>query len=258
MPELPDLQVFAKNLTKKLQGKTLKKVTVVNSKKLKTPAAKVRKALEKQELKKIERVGKELHFEFSNGAVLALHMMLHGGLKYFDKKNPHKFTIIELVFDDDTGLAMTDFQGQATPTLNPQSSDAPDALSKGINFKFLKAICDSKTNVKNILMAQQKVRGIGNAYADEILWDAKISPFSVANKIPDYKIKDLAKSIKKVLKNAERQILKKHPDIIGGEVRDFLNVHNAKKEKSPTGAAIKRDASKGRKTYYTDEQELYK
>lgn len=62
MPELPDLQVFAKNLTKKLEGKTLTKVTVVNSKKLKTPAAKVKKALEKQALKKIERVGKELHF----------------------------------------------------------------------------------------------------------------------------------------------------------------------------------------------------
>lgn len=258
MPELPDLQVFAKNLTKKLQGKKLKKVTVVNSKKLKTPAAKVKKALEKQELKNIARIGKELHFDFADGAVLALHMMLHGELKYFDKKNPHKFTIIELLFDDDTGLALTDFQGQATPTLNPETSDAPDALSKEINFKFLKEIFDSKTTVKNILMDQQKIRGIGNAYADEILWDSKISPFSVANKIPDDKIKDLAKSIKKVLKNAEKQILKKHPDIIGGEVRDFLSVHNAKKEKSPAGATIKHDTSKGRKTNYTDEQELYK
>src|SRR6266542_4027504 len=121
---------------------------------------------------------------------------------------------------------------------------------KEINFKFLKTILDSKATIKNVLMDQQKIRGIGNAYADEILWDARISPFSVGNKIPDNKIKDLAKSIKKVLKNAEKQILKEHPDIIGGEVRDFLNIHNSEQTNSPTGAAIKRDASKGRKTYY--------
>jgi formamidopyrimidine-DNA glycosylase len=107
-------------------------------------------------------------------------------------------------------------------------------------------------------MDQKVIRGIGNAYADEILWHALISPLSVCNKIPEDKIKTLAKSIKTVLHDAIKKILKSHPDIIKGEVRDFLVIHNSSKKKSPTGAEIKQTTIGGRKTYYTDEQELYK
>jgi len=257
MPELPDLQVFSKNLTKQLVGKKLQKVTVVNKKKLKTPEAKLKKAIEKQQLKKIERVGKELHFSFANGNVLGLHLMLKGKLYLFEKKNEQKYTIIELLFDDDTGLAMTDFQGQATPTLNPEERDAPDALSKEVNYSFLKEQLKTKAIIKNVLLDQHVLRGIGNAYADEILWKAGISPFSISNKIPDAKIKLLAKTIRTVLQNAEKQILKTHPDIIAGEVRDFLDIHNSKKKVSPTGGAILHATAGSRKTYYTEEQELF-
>ncbi|HYE54029.1 MAG TPA: DNA-formamidopyrimidine glycosylase family protein [Chitinophagaceae bacterium] len=257
MPELPDLQVFSKNLSKRLTGKTVAKVTVVNSKKLKTPEAKLKKAIEKQKLTKIERVGKELHFTFANGSVLGLHLMLKGKLYLFEGKNDNKYTIIELWFDDDTGLAMTDFQGQATPTLNPEERDAPDALSRKVNYSFLKEKLKTKAIIKNVLLDQHVIRGIGNAYADEILWKARISPLSVSNKIPDARIKELAKAIPAVLKNAEKQILKTHPDIIAGEVRDFLDVHNSKKKKSPTGGAILHATVGSRKTYYTEEQELY-
>lgn len=257
MPELPDLQVFSQNLDKKLSGKTLKKITVVNSKKLKTPAAKLKKALEKQQLKKVERVGKELHFEFRNGSVLALHLMLRGQLYLFEGTNDHKYTIIELLFDDDTGLAMADYQGQATPTLDPEERDAPDALSEEVNYKFLQDALQKKAVIKNVLLDQNVIRGIGNAYADEILWHAGISPFSISNKIPDSKIKSLAKAIKSVLKNAEKQIRKSNPAIISGEVRDFLDIHNSKKKESPKGAAIKHKVVGSRKTYYTDEQELF-
>jgi formamidopyrimidine-DNA glycosylase len=60
------------------------------------------------------------------------------------------------------------------------------------------------------------------------------------------------------LHNAVKQILKSHPDIISGEVRDFLNIHNSKKKQSATGATIRQQMIGGRKTYYTDEQELFK
>jgi formamidopyrimidine-DNA glycosylase len=82
-------------------------------------------------------------------------------------------------------------------------------------------------------MDQHVIRGIGNAYADEILWDAGISPFSISNKIPGKKIDALVKSIKSVLKEAEKEIVKRDPGIISGEVRDFLKIHNAKKTHSP-------------------------
>ena len=258
MPELPDLEVFSHNLHKKLTRKKVKKVVIGNAKKLKTPAATLKKNIEKKVLKKVYREGKELHFKFNDGTVLGLHLMLKGRLYFFEKKNEQKYTIIELLFEDDTGLALTDFQGQATPTLNPEPREAPDALDTAVNYSFLKKALQTKATIKNLLLDQHVIRGIGNAYADEILWKAGISPFSVSNKIPDSKIKTLAKAIKSVLKNAEKQIRKSDPDIISGEVRDFLDIHNSKKKTSPGGAVIKQSTAASRKTYYTDEQELYK
>ena len=176
MPELPDLQVFGKNLTRIFVGKTLKKISVPNAKKLNVSVAKLKSKLENQMLVGIKREGKELHFEFKDGHVLGLHLMLRGKLHQFEEKNTQKYTIIELLFTDNSGLALTDFQGQATPTLNPKPRDAPDALSKKVNLAFLKAqLTKSKAVVKNVLLDQHIIRGIGNAYADEILWDARIS-----------------------------------------------------------------------------------
>ncbi len=258
MPELPDLEVFSSNLNKMLAGKTLKKVVIENDKKLKNPVSEF-KALEGAVLKKVYREGKQLYFQFSNKHILAMHLMLRGQLYIFQKKNTHKYPVIELLFDDDTGLALTDFQGMANAHLNPEESKAPDALSVKIDTGLLQKILSAKkTNIKTLLLDQHIIRGIGNTYADEILWEAGISPFSIANKIPAEKIKVLASAIKKVLVDAEKRIRKEKPDIISGEVRDFLKIHNAKKTHSPSGEKIEQKPIGGRKTYFTNEQELYK
>lgn len=258
MPELPDLQVFSRNLHKKLVGKRLKKLLLPVTNKIKAPVSEFKKALEGQDLQQVYREGKELRISFGNGNVLGLHLMLHGDLHLFEGRNENKNTVLEMIFNDDTGLALTDWQKMATPTLNPEPRETPDALSEDVNADFLKQrMQKTRTTVKNLLLDQHVIRGIGNAYADEILWHAGISPFSVCNKIPDEKIKALAKSIKKVLNDAEKQIIKTHPDIISGEVRDFLQIHHSKKAKSPTGAAIQNKVSGSRKTYFTEEQELF-
>jgi formamidopyrimidine-DNA glycosylase len=254
MPELPDLQAFSHNLQKRLAGKTVKTINVHTSK-LNVNAAELKKALESHVLKEVRREGKELFFEFKSGDILSLHLMLHGQL-YLDN-GEHQYTIIELLFNDGLKLTLTDFQKAATPTLNPKTKDSPDALDKKADSAFWKKTLQSKRSVvKNILLDQNVVRGIGNAYADEILWDARISPFSISNKIPGDKVDALAKSIHSVLKHAEEQILKSNPDIISGEVRDFMKVHNPRKKESPTGGKIQVKAGT-RKTYYTDEQELF-
>lgn len=258
MPELPDLQVFSRNLSQKLVGKKVERLTVPYKKKLKTPEKDLRKAIEDTTLTSVYRDGKELHFAFGNGNVLGLHMMLKGQLHLFHETHQEKYPIIELLFTDRTGLTMTDWQGQATPTLNPPQRDAPDALSKSVSYGFLREkLGNSKAAIKKVLMDQEIIRGIGNAYADEILWDARISPFSISNKIPDTAVRMLLKSIRAVLTKAEKKIFKACPGIISGEVRDFVAVHNASLTESPTGAKILTDSMGGRKTYYTDEQRLY-
>ncbi|WP_413667604.1 DNA-formamidopyrimidine glycosylase family protein [Mucilaginibacter sp. Mucisp86] len=255
MPELPDLQAFSHNLQKTLAGKTIKKIEVPNAKKLNVTTAELDEILSGQKLEKVYREGKELHIKFSKGDVLGLHLMLHGKLFLFHAKNENKYSIIELHFDDDSGLVLTDFQGIATPTLNPDKKDIPDALDVDVEY-LKKRLAKTKTNIKTVLLDQKIIRGIGNAYADEILWHVRISPFSVSNKIPEAKLKELVIAIKGVLKDAEQSILKSNPDIINGEVRDFMNIHNSKKKHSPTGAVIIVNDS-SRKTYYTEEQELF-
>lgn len=256
MPELPDLQAFSKNLHKKLKGKKVNAI-VVNAPKAKSSAKDFKKNIDGSKVSRVYREGKQLYIDFDNGTVLGLHLMLHGGLHLFEGENENKHTVLEIDFDDGTGLALTDWQRAATPTLNPEETDTPDALAPAANATFWKKKLQSRASIKNVLLDQKVIRGIGNAYADEILWKAGISPFSVANKIPPGRITALAKAIRSVLADAEKQILKTHPDIISGEVRDFLKIHNARKKESPTGGAIKTKVNGGRKTYYTDEQKVF-
>lgn len=146
MPELPDLEVFSYNLNKKLKNKKITKIKVVQSRKLKVSAATLRKQLEQQTIKEIYRSGKELFLECKNGTTLSIHLMLHGKLEWFSKKNTHKFTILELLFTNGLGLAITDYQKQATPTLNPEPNDTPDALSKKPTPPFSKSCCSHPIN----------------------------------------------------------------------------------------------------------------
>jgi len=257
MPELPDLQVFSQHLTRELAGKKIKAVRVTAKDiKMNVSVARLKKAIEGAVLKEVRREGKELFFLFKNGHILGVHLMLHGKFYWQEEEELKKNTLLVLSFSNKKELALTDFQHQARLTLDPEEKDTPDALSADVNLKYWKEQLQSKAKIKNLLLDQQVVRGIGNAYADEILWEAGISPFSVAAKIPDPKIKALAKAVPRVLKQAIKQIKKTSPGIIGGEVRDFLAIHNSSRKKSPTGAAIRQE-KKGRVTYYTDEQELF-
>jgi formamidopyrimidine-DNA glycosylase len=258
MPELPDIEVFSANLNKIFAGKKVTKVNVINGNKLKDKPTDIISNVEGKTLKSIYRSGKEMRFEFTDGTLLGMHLMLTGDVFLFDKENERKTTIIEFYFDNGKALALTDRMRNANVKLNPEDKEGIDALDKKLNYKYLKKVLHRKTNIKNILLDQNIIRGIGNGYSDEILWETKISPFSIANAIPDDKVKELATNIKKVLKNATAKIKKNYPDKIQGEVKDFLKIHTKKKDKSPTGAPIKMADRGMLKTYFTDEQKLYK
>jgi formamidopyrimidine-DNA glycosylase len=254
MPELPDVEIFAKNLDKVFAGNKLLKIKVVNGKKLPDTAQSLSKNLEGKKLKRIYRSGKELRFEFSDGTLVGLHLMLTGDMFVFDKKNDHHSTIIELYFEGGKNLALTDRMKNAHIKLNPVDKNGVDALE--LDFKYLKTLFDRKTTIKNIMLDQDLIRGIGNGYSDEILWETRISPYSIASAIPDEKIRELVKSIPRVLKEATQKIDKAYPGKINDEVKEFLKIHR-RTEKSPTGRPILIDTKGSRKTYYTDEQILY-
>lgn len=258
MPELPDLEVFAANLEKRFKNKTLEKVIITVTRKLNAPEEEVKSALEGHKLLSVSREGKTIQLHFGREAVLGLHLMLHGALVLLDGEAAAKHQVIAFHFKGNEGFALTDFQKAATPTLNPIFSAVPDALSSQMDLEYLeKVLSRKKAPVKSVLMDQKLIRGIGNTYADEILWTARISPMSVSQAIPKDKVKILLDAIREVLRQEIVQIRSLLHDNLGGEIRDFLKIHGAKIKQSPTGNKILVGEIGGRKTYYTKEQELY-
>lgn len=257
MPEIPDVEVFCSNLKTRFAGQKLRKIKVVNGKKFKDKPADLVRMLEGKTLKDVYRSGKELRFKFSGNVTLGIHLMLTGDIIPFTGKNVRKSTLIEFYFRDEA-MALTDRMKNAYVKLDPKEKEGIDAMDKNLNFAYLKKLFQKKAQVKNLLTNQQLIRGIGNGYSDEILWKTRISPFSIASAIPDKKIRELARNIKKVLKEATAKIRKNHPGLVYGEVKDYLKIHTKKKKESPTGHLIKM-ANKGMShTFYTDEQILYK
>ncbi|WP_293789850.1 DNA-formamidopyrimidine glycosylase family protein [uncultured Pedobacter sp.] len=256
MAELPDLEVFAQIISRKFKGRSLKQLEIMVAKKLNVTASSLKENLEGKKLLKVLRSGKTLHFHFGK-EVLQVHLMLRGELAAIEKDSAlPKYTILAFHFSGGEGFTVVDILRAATPTLNPDAAMAPDALEMDEEY-FIGVISKSKKMVKEVLMDQKKMRGIGNSYADEILWDARVSPFSISSAIPEKIVKKLFRSLGSVLKEAIKAIAKENGNELSGELRDFMKVHSAKLEKSPSGAVVKSDKIGGRTSYYTDEQQLY-
>ncbi|MDN3551220.1 DNA-formamidopyrimidine glycosylase family protein [Mucilaginibacter aquaedulcis] len=256
MPEIPDLNIFCTNLAERLVGKKLKDIRILIDRRLKLPEADFKTALEAHKLVAINRVGKQLYFEFANKHVLSLQLMLYGSMHWYEGKNDNKFTIAELQFSDGIGLAITDWQKAVILSLDPEVSKVPDALHLPVGY-LVKALKGKNKPIKTVLQEGKVVQGIGNAYVDEILYAANLSPFSIAAKIPEKKIGVLTKAIEEVLVEAEAHIRKNFPDTITEKERDFLKVHLPKHKVTPKGEPIIVAEIASRKTYYTEGQELF-
>lgn len=261
MPELPDLEVFSGNLYKLVRDRRIEEVSVHNGKGLTVPGSYFADAVRGSSVSRIYREGKELCFCLSNGNSFSVHLMLNGRFKAGEAGSLEgvRSKIVTLVFDDGTGLNISDFQGMCKVTLNPKPGDVPDALSEKFTPEYLRRalVKNQRMNIKALLINQHIIKGIGNAYADEILWAANISPESVAGKIPEGPAGELFNAIRGVLSAAIVKIRELSPDIISGEVRSFLSVHNSKKARTDDGLPIRVKTIATKTTYFTDRQVVY-
>lgn len=257
MPELPDLEAYAGNLNKMVAGSQVIEVVQYNSKK--DALANINTdVLISSRIEKFERDGKKMLIHFNNGNTISIHLMLEGKFHVADDINSVSFKIFDFNLNG-RHLVITDPKGWAKMELNPAQEKVPDALSPDFSFAYLTKMLKAKKskNIKTFLIDQNIVRGIGNAYVDEILWEANISPESKAGKIPEETAKQLYQSIGIVLRRSIDEILQAKPDIINGEVRDFMRVHNKRKKICPHGYPIKTTRISSKITYYTDEQIVY-
>jgi formamidopyrimidine-DNA glycosylase len=257
LPELPDLAVYAENLMARLEGKTVQSVDYHRDARLNTSHEELRNSLCNTSIASVERSGKEIAFYFSNNATLFVHLMLSGRFIITSDPDSVRFRVLTIGFEGSLSLVVSDPKGLVIVKMNPIPSSVPDALEIDGTYLRRKIAEKPRVRAKAFLVDQAIIRGIGNAYADEILWQARISPTSAVGKIPDHLIDDFLASIRSVLIEAIAEIKRQSPEIISGEVRDFLRAHNSKRSESPTGHRIMKEKKGSQITYFTQEQVLY-
>jgi formamidopyrimidine-DNA glycosylase len=260
MPELPDLEIFKTNAYNRLSSKRLTGIEVFNLKKVIVPKQTLVDNLVGRDLLSINRVGKELFFNFDGQKVITAHFMLNGKMSIVSEKEVAsiKSKIFSMRFEQET-IVFGDRDYLCTIKYMPPRTKTPDAFDDAFTWEYFLGIAKRKPmmNIKAFLIDQKIVKGIGNAYADEILWDARISPRSMIGKIPEENLQILYHSIHSVLTDAIDKIRQISPDIISGEERSFLKVHNKALTKTATGYPIIIEKIASKTTYYTEEQIFY-
>lgn len=262
MPELPDLTVYAMNLNKRVLDRPIAGVTVVHGGRINATPAALAKALGGASISDVSRTGKELLFQLSNGKAFSVHLMLSGRfhLGGAGEAGDIPSRIVTFAFEDQSALTLSDPGKLCRLTLNPKKSAVPDVLSDEFDQAYFlkKARAFAWLNVKAFLIDQTVMRGIGNAYADEILYRANISPETYVGRIPGDALLELYRAIPAVLSDAVESILKIAPDIVGGEERSFLKVHNPDRAQTDEGDPILTKVIADKKTYYTARQRRFR
>lgn len=260
MPEVPELNVMCSAIENIYIGKKHSSFVLHWTKQIKTSESEFNEGLSGAKLVSVSREGKEMHLHFDNKNVLGVHLMLTGAMTKLPDSSNIKYPIFELLFEDGSGLKVSDRLGQARAILNPKIPIVPDIEGSEFTLEyFTKIVKGHKFRIKELIQFQKLIRGIGNAYADEVLWHSKISPWSISRAIPDEKIEDLYNAIIEVTKEATDQLksVKLSEFDFSLENKDHRFIHNSKRKHSPDGQEILIDKMGASKTYYTASQVLY-
>lgn len=250
MPELAEVKLYAENLHKIAEGKIIEDLRCYNGADFDDVKGRV--------IERVSSYGKGVYFEFRGGGNLYVHLMLTGGFRFVGKEDYAAVTgkLLSLKFCGGY-LIVRDENRYAKIERDRARPNVPEAGGAGFTPNYLKEITRSRASVKNVLTNQSLVAGLGNAYADEILYAAGINPFSPANKLPESALHTLHAAVTDVLTEAEQYLRKRCPDVIEGEDRGFFKVHVKGQTHTQTGEKILVKTVGGRKTYYTDSQTLY-
>ena len=238
MPELPEVEIVKQSLKKKIQHKKIKKV-IVSNRNLRFKLHKnFEKILENRFVKKVLRKSKYLILGLDNSKYCIIHLGMSGTIHLMDKtknKNtnlsfyqspilPKKHNHIEIFFSN-FKIIYNDPRrfGYFLIIKNKLELEkfflkiGPEVLSKKLNFKYLKKkLINRKKNIKNLLLDQNFISGIGNIYSNEILFYCKIHPNKIGFKITNKEIKKLLYFSKFVIKKAIKYG--------GSSIRDFKNI----------------------------------
>jgi len=223
MPELPEVEVVKQSLEKYILNKKLSKI-IVKNKKLRYPVPdNISKKLANLKIYKVTRISKYLVIGFEDEIFLIIHLGMSGTLhlirnrnnsqntnlsfyhsKNLPKKHNHvlfNFKNFSIIFNDPRRFGFIKLIIGNINLKNYFSKLGPDPFEKDFNFKYIKEYFIKKNkNIKNTIIDQKFISGIGNIYASEILNYSKINPLKISGKISNKEIKKIIFYTKKILK----------------------------------------------------------
>lgn len=205
IPELPEVETFKRYIERTSLNMTVKKVQVGNAIVLgKTSMRELREAVEGSSFRSVHRIGKHLLVELSGGGWLTLHFGMTGEPVFFSDRPPRfarvTFSFQEgaLAFDDPRMLGRVGFATTVEEFVRRKRL-GPDALS--ISKKdFLARFGKTRGAIKPALLDQHKLAGIGNLYADEVLFQSRLDPRAELVGLSCQDLEAVYKNMKKVLK----------------------------------------------------------
>ena len=199
MPELPDVVVYVEHLENRLAGRTLARLRLLNPFVLRSVAPPVDAAAGRK-VKAVRRMGKRIVLELEGALFIVLHLMIAGRLRWIakDKKPPGRLSLAVFEFQDGT-LLFTEagtkrrasihlVEGEAAlAAMDPGGLEVLDARLED----FAARLKQDRHTLKRALTDPHLFSGIGNAYSDEILHRAKLSPFAQTVSLAEDEVKRL-------------------------------------------------------------------
>ncbi|GIW62370.1 MAG: formamidopyrimidine-DNA glycosylase [Patescibacteria group bacterium] len=271
MPELPEVETIKKQLEGHIIGKQIADIRLFD----KLSHNKIKVSVANETVENIVRLGKGLIIQLSNQKAIALHLKMTGQLLYTNKSRfnlagtviqlPNKHTKAVIIFTDNTKLFFNDIRRFGW--IKVDKLDAikswqffihlgQDAL-KILYQDFFELVSNSNQSIKDLILDQSKIAGIGNIYANDALFLAKINPFKKAKQLKSSDIKALYQSMKIVLAegiNHKGTSKLNFVDIFGqkGNYQKHALVYNKEGQLCPNncGAKIKRLKQKGRSSFF--------
>jgi formamidopyrimidine-DNA glycosylase len=215
VPELPDIVVYIEALEQRLKGQTLQRVTLAAPFLLRTVEPPII-SVEGKKVVQLQRVGKRICVRLEGDLWLVLHLMIAGRLHWHERpskasqnklsKSPKNRGLAAFQFSNGT-LSLTEAGSQRRASLHLVTGEAglqgldPGGLEifETDLERFAKVLQSANYTLKRALTDPRLLSGIGNAYSDEILFDARLSPISLTQKLSSSEIERLFTSTRATL-----------------------------------------------------------
>lgn len=206
MPELPEVETVRRGLTKLVEGSTIKSVDVLYPKMVNLPPKDFENALKGKKIDWIDCRGKYLLIRLSDHLTIVSHLRMEG--KYdvepdgapLDKHTHVVFHLTdgrELRYNDTRKFGRMNLVDTGTEmSVAGLKTIGPEPTEQALTLDYITAIFKkSRKVIKPFLLDQSNIAGLGNIYADEVLWLSKINPKQPVNSLKPAQIKRLRKNI---------------------------------------------------------------